>query len=809
LNPNTDSPAAGLVETNATTQFIADKNIVVSSPINVSLMDKITYDSSSDKLNQEIKDFLAKPVIVMTNTLSSGDTFSTFPLLLNPLTTFSNSTMMTNKVDGFLGFRATTVYRLVVNANRFQQGRYNMSYVALGGADYNVANNSKWVSDHLSTLVQRTTLPHVEVDLCCDTEAILRVPFNSALNFFPFRTLNVASDTGTWGALSFYPYVPLAAAAGNLTCGFTIYSHFEDVELVVAALPQSSRNATFSKKTKNATEFEQDSSDIGPISSSLIRVRDFSAILAQVPLLSSYALTTSWFADIAANAAKVFGWSKPISLAPSMRVTQNYLPYSANTDGPDMSFPLSLSYENSVGMAKGFSGTDVDEMDFTFLCTIPVYAVTIPWASASVAGTVLHTTPVTPLANVVTTTVNGTSFSHFSPLQLIAQHFFYWRGSMVYKIKLVKTEFHSGRLLVAFSPIDPNLGASSGVTIANSVYLHRQIIDVRETNEFTFIVPFVSTSPYLIVDPTLGAGTFAIIVLEPLVAPTTVASTISIIIEKASGPDIEFSGPVPTTYTYYTGISPQSGGGFSSLDVPYNVCSNMSSTIGVSALTDDKSLNALHCIGEKVSSFRTLLKLPTQLVPFAAPTPNTYLNVSPFLISSGTVVGITNTPPTVINDIYSRLASCYTYSRGSVRIKFLDNTAVTNTAPISITLALTNGLASNKTGVWTYSAANPYSNTNSTTRVGVPVMYYRAGYSGEVQVPQYHRYHSRLNSDCVGNAADWYYNIGSGIAPRVFISRASIPSANLEASVLRSGGDDVNFGLFLSVPPMTALFSQF
>jgi len=771
--------------------------------MNISSIDRVYYDSSSDKFNQDIKTFLAKPVVVQSGNLAVGDTFSTFPLIRNPISNFTASTMLTNKIDGFLGFRATTVYRLVINANRFQQGRYNMSYVALGGVDYDTSANTRWVNDHLSTLVQRTTLPHVEMDLCCDTEAVLRVPFNSTMNFFPFRSLNVTSDLGLWGILSFYPYSSISAGAGNLTCGYTIYSHFEDVELVVAALPQSGRNVFTNKVAKNATEAEQASAGIGPVSSTLIRVRDFSNIIAQVPLLSSYALTTSWFADIAANAAKVFGWSKPVSLAPSTRVTQNYLPYSANTDGPDMSFPLALSYENSVGMAKGFSGTDVDEMDFSFLNTIPVYHTQFAWNTAQTSGTSFIQLPVNPLSNILTTTVGTGTFYHLSPLQLVASHFFYWRGSMIYKIKLIKTEFHSGRLAVCFNPIDSVLSPPAAVTLASSTYLHRQIIDIRETNEFTFVVPYISASPYTINDPSSTIGTFCIFIVDPLVAPSTVSTSISVIIERAGGPDMEFAGPIPNNYTYYSGISPQSGSAFSSPETPNNVCSNLESTIGVSQFSNDNSVNALLCVGEKITSLRTLLKLPCQMASVISPTPNLFLNVTPFLIASGFIIGTTIDPPAIHADLYSRFASCYTYSRGSVRLKFLDNTAVTNTAPISIALALTNGINASKSAPWSYNSVSPFNSATALGRVGVPVTYYRAGYSGEVQVPQYHRYHSRPNSDCVGNVGNFYADINTGLAPRVFVTRSSIPAANLEAAVLRSGGDDLNFGLFLSVPPLS------
>jgi hypothetical protein len=661
------------------------------------------------------------------------------------------------------------------------------------------------VNDHQSTLVQRTTLPHVELDLCCDTEATIRIPFNSSLNWYPIAATDAAGNTyGSWGYLYVTPYVPLAAASGNLSASFTLYGHFEDVQLISAAVPQSGR-LNFSKKSrKSETEVEQDSANIGPISSALIKVRDASSILSSIPLLSSYASGVSWFADIGASAAKVFGWSKPVVLSPSTRVTQNYLPYTANTDGPDESFPLSLSYENSVGIANGFSGTDVDEMSFQFLSTIPVWTSTLSWSASSAADTLLGSFTVSPSFNVFTTTVNTASFSHFSPLQLIAQHFNYWRGSMVYKFKFVKTEFHSGRLSITFNPNNTIVATTVTPTLADSPYVHRQVIDIREANEFTFVIPFISDSPYKLLSTASesGTGVFSIRILDPLVAPDTVSQSISLIVERCAGPDIEFAVPSPCLYNYYTGITPQSGNPFSSVSEGSTVCSNLNTTIGSSLIKSDNSLNALHCIGEKISSFRTLLKLPCEMVPITPITAGNYLSILPFAFSVGTVSGVTNTLPVISSDLYARLASCYVYSRGGVRLKFADNSAVTTAVPIYVSLDIRTNTPTLRQSGYIMASFNAGGTVNATDRNNMPVMYYRSGYSGEVQIPQYHRFHSRVNSDCTASVLFVYSNQGTGLAPRIAVTRGTNPKSSIDTVVYRSISDDGNFGNFLSVPPM-------
>jgi len=596
-----------------------------------------------------------------------------------------------------------------------------------------------------------------------------------------------------------YPYSPLSAVAGNVTCGYSLYFHMEDVELVNACIPQSSRNVFSSVKKKNATEVEQDSAGIGPLTSSLIRVRDASTILARVPLLSSYASAVSWFADIGASAANVFGWRKPVSLAPSLRVTQNYLPFVANTDGPDMSFPVSLSYENSVGMANGFSGTDIDEMAFSYLASIPAWVKTVSWTTANVPGNVLSLMTVSPMGDLVTTVVNTATMNHFSPMQLIQTHFAHWRGSLVFKFKLVKTEFHSGRLMFIFNPHVEDEGPEV-VTLTNSIYAHRQIVDIRETNEFTFIVPYISEFSYKTINGFIG--NLAIVVIDPLVAPATVSTNVTILVEKAGGPDIEFAVPTASSYSYYTGITPQSGGAFSSSGSAPSACNNYDGTIGNSLIKSDGHLNSLFSVGEKIISVRSLLKLPTALLFSSVATANTYLITAPFSISTGIVNGAVNTVPSILNDTYSKFAACYVYSRGGIRLKFIDDLAVTAAVAVGVTLYSQNGTTAADTNVLSYQTVSPATNTFASTKHNLPTVYYKAGYSGEVQVPQYGRVHSRPNAEAVVNISSALGLPNKLTLPRIFISRSSVPASTFNTVVLRSISDDGNMGGFISVPPM-------
>lgn len=809
--PNVVVEAAGNVDTNATTQFVTDGEAVSTTIANSIPMDPSFLNSSTDTIEQTIKQFFEKPVVVASGNFTTTDTFSTFSALISPNGIINANPILQDKIKGYLGFRATTVLRLVVNATRFQQGRYNLQFMHTGGADINNTGATFRISALENTLMQRTQLPHAELDLSCDTEACLRIPYSSATNYFPMSSYVHNNGFGAVGLFRIYPYSPLVAASGSTTAGYTLWAHFEDVQLVGAAKPQSGR-AFSSVKKKNESEVEQNSVNIGPISSALVRVAKFSDIVSQVPLLSSYAITTSWFANIAANAASVFGWAKPVSLAPSQRVTQNYLPWTANVDAPDMSFPLSLSCQNQVGKAVGFSGTDIDEMDFKYLATIPAWYSTTPWTVGTASGTQLLSYDVNPFVYRSVNVVTARATIHHTPCAFIASYFQKWRGSFVYKIKLVKTEFHSGRLAVSFSPFEDAVFSTTSPTFAETPYLHREIIDIRETNEFTFVVPFMSSSPYKeCIDSAANGnavtGKFTIHIVDPLVAPNTVSQSIQILLEVCMGPDVEFAVPTRSGMRPLYGLNPQSGNAF---DTPVNACSNFTGSIGSSAIATDGNTNALFCIGEKISSFRTLLKMPTQIIPLTAPTAAAYLNILPYALP---YVRYDTGPPAYVDpewfpDAYATIASLYVYYRGGVRLKYLDNSPVTIADPFAVYLH-TSSLDSMESdlalrGVM-FDTTDGFGITDaSVSRFNAPVMYYKAGYSGEVQIPAYGSFHSRAVLDGTVNVlGDEYNRQSTTTLPGIVVTRSSVPvGGGTVCSILRGMSDDANFGGFLSIPPM-------
>jgi len=157
-------------------------------------LDSGLLSNASTGFYQDIAEFLAKPYPLYNGTFSGTDNSGTFPLT-DCLTNFFTHPIYSNKVSGFLGIRATFVLRLQVNAERFQQGRYLLCFAPL------MTNSASGYPGSLPRLTQVratptnvTQLPKVELDLNCDTEAILEIPYVS-----PYSHYNLLTGVGDHG----------------------------------------------------------------------------------------------------------------------------------------------------------------------------------------------------------------------------------------------------------------------------------------------------------------------------------------------------------------------------------------------------------------------------------------------------------------------------------------------------------------------------------------------------------------------------------------------------------------------------------
>lgn len=783
--------------TNATTTFVSDAGVVTALESHAKGPTLSLAKKSQVPNVEDIKSFLAKPIRLYSNSFSSADTVSSFPAIF-PMETFINTPLIGRKLEGFLGIRATVVLRLVVNGNRFQQGRYMLTWVPFGG-EANTTKRLAFYNAHISTLRQRSQLHRVEVDINCDTEAVLVIPFSSALNWFPIKAYS-GTNAGPLGAITLFPYVNLASAGGSTVANFTLYGHLEDVELFGATVPQMGKRSVTRVVKRNASEMEAKSANIGPVESVMSTMTNVSNALSTVPMFTPFAKPASWVFEALTGVAASFGWSKPTNLAPAHRMIINSAPYMGSVNNDDYSLPMTLDVKNYVEPVS-LGLVPQDELDFTSIVSIPSYFVTIPWDNTQTAGTLLHRSTVYPGASVLTTG----GVTHHTPLSFVASFFNFWRGSYHYKIKIVKTEFHSGRISINFNPTNTT-GTTTTGSFANAPYLAREVFDIRECNEINIVVPYCAASPYLNTgfgiarSGQTATGDFEIWVEDPLVAPATVSSTISFIVEVSGGTDMEFAYPNITAQTPTYDVVPQMG------DRVRNDCAVDSANLALSTHIDDIEASS-KCIGERIRSFRSLLRAYSAVVPRVAETAAKFWTIESFNVP----VTTTTTPSPYVSDLFGTLHGVFLYSRGGVRWLLIDQdaaTAPTQTGVVLVTRSTTSG----QQGLVGSSATLPSSPPNRAIN-GLKVLSRNVGNSPiQLTATALCMYPTRLcnlqmasSQASIATDASLASTIATG---DLFIVGPTSASSTATRTYVkfRAGADDCDFSHFISIVPMTVGF---
>jgi len=248
------------------------------------------------------------------------------------------------------------------------------------------------------------------------------------------------------------------------------------------------------------------------------------------------------------------------------------------------------------------------------------------------------------------------------------------------RVKFVKTKMHTGRLMFCFFP-----GVLSAQTLTQAEYVHREIVDIASIEELTYELPFTANTPYLGTQQgsLFGSyGSFQILVVNSLQAPTTVANNIDLIIETAMGEGSEWFSPssIPALYPVVPSASlsttsagppvlhpnrPQSGGS------PVAVITTLADAKVVGHQIETSQL----CVGEKVLSLRQLIKVPasmangyfftTQSVNSGGFAPSVYFNANMFGASTGTGAGTA----VATKDFLGLLAPYFRFNRGGMRVK--------------------------------------------------------------------------------------------------------------------------------------------
>jgi hypothetical protein len=477
--------------------------------------------------------------------------------------------------------------------------------------------------------------------------------------------------------------------------------------------------------------------------------------------------------------------------------------YATNYDGASTALPVALSVKNELQTVP-FAGTDHDEMSFDYLKTIPAYYTTVNWQTTDLKEALLGSFDVGGNMSV-DHNYGGATATTFLPCTVPWVCYAMYRGSVTLTIKAVKTEFHSGRIMLSFAP---NAGYTAGagtLNIDNTSYLHRAVIDVRQGNQWVFNIPYCSGTQWRTDgDTNLAYGTVYFHVIDPLVGPPTVSTSINLLVEVSGGEDLEYAFPTGTTYGPASVATLQSG--------TMDSCLKYVDTLGAATVSTESMAPTALCIGEKATSFRQLLKR-AMFVPRTVNTfPAAYVTVVPYVNEVSYIAAGSVTVSSAAMDVYSLCASMYGFVRGSIRTALVATNDPDNSHKGCLTYVQTLPGGTTYTRLFNISTSDNYS-TAGPNRLNGNLMAINENDSNlvysNVQTPGYMSNGAIACADLLTTfvaSAPVTYPVANSTAPRYVVNSTFIPTSgatnNDMPNLLRSGADDMSFGMFISTVPM-------
>lgn len=600
-----------------------------------------------------IKDFLRKPQIVQTGVWATTDPINTNLETIAIGSTLTSTAIWASKILGFRYIRADCIITVQINASPFQQGKLLLHYLP---CESYLQSNTMTIRRQKAInqfLLQKVQHPHAELS-CRETSISFRVPYIAPTNYY-----DLVSGQIDWGTFYLDVFSPLltGAAASSTYVDYTIMFHWENVELYAPTVPQSDSKV----KKRGGAESAENS---GPISGGLRKVGSVANALKGIPVISDYAKPVEWAANIAADAASLFGWSKPRNNDGIETFAVNVNKYAGTCDGPDTAIPGGTSCLNKLQPISNASYTNEDEMSYKFLLSVPVYMGEYNWDAVAGSGTIIYYYDVSPysMLEMATDTVSTHTcvYDAHTPASWLARLHGQWRGNIKMKLKFVKTEMHSGRLLVTFTPGYP---VSTSPTLDTSTYALRTIVDVRNESEVTIDLPFINSADYLTANS--YSGRVNIFVLNDLRAPESCAQNVKIQVFYDTS-DVEFARP--------------NIGGPSIPYIPQSdetaVARDVEKVMDVSGIggyvtQPDAMIHAERCTGEKLFSIKNLLLRNSAIIGGGAfdltVTKSFVMNPNFIAAQSMNASGVL-VKPLFCGDVYSQLCGMYLFQRGGVRM---------------------------------------------------------------------------------------------------------------------------------------------
>lgn len=543
------NPQLSSVEKQQIVAFQTGGEMIHASKPNIHMDNDMLRTASEDR-EHGIKDFLGRPIPVFSgvwNTSHARATIIPSSPLVFPQTIWSQP-MWANKLKGFRFLRATLNFQIQVNASPFDQGRllaFWSPFDAERGDLRPIYSRTNW-----------TGYPCVEIDVGNQMTAELKIPYVS-----PFSALDQTQPNQPYGIFRLGVIIPFNTS-NETSVDVTVYCWLTDVELSIPTDFSSFGMVGQSGKTNEA--FGR--SKLGLISGSSKLVGEAARMFANTPGISGIAKPVAWMSDVVGGAASLLGFSKPLSEVAIQPMSNIPGKSFTNYDGLDNSVVLGTTHKNEVEHKPNIFGTEVDEMNISYIISKWNFFQDFNWSTGAPAkNNALFKLPIHP-GICGTDAPPGVAGLWQSPTQLayVASMFRFWRGGISLRFSAVKNQYYSGRLVFVYYP-GVRAGEIIDYTTLDVSNCYKWIWDIRQDSDLELTIPYNANTQYLrtrmhrntdsVQQEGLGidtiTGTLVVFVDNQLRAPATVPDNFNIAVWIRGASDTVFAIPDCVRYGPY------------------------------------------------------------------------------------------------------------------------------------------------------------------------------------------------------------------------------------------------------------------
>ncbi len=590
-----EQPEAAVVETEVSEGTNVETMGVAGDVVGDTLVKKATNTPIAEDIyvpSYELRTFLERPVRIAYYSVPQGEAFNA--RTIRPWWLYLNTTAIKKKLDNYAYLRGNLHVKIMVNSTQFIYGCYMASYLPMPNftGHLNYCSSATWNTDW-STRTPLSQRPNVLIRSVGNEGAEMELPFFWHKNWLEVTS---AQDTKDLGLLDIVPMVPFRSASTAISpVTITVFAWMTDVKLAGQTITLAQQSGEYS---------------LGPISRPASIVAEVGKRLSNVPIIGKFAKATDYAGTAVAKIASLFGFTNVPVIGNSEPVKNMMFHSLASSQiaGPIDKLTLDPKCELTIDPSSvGLHGEDELAIQnltgkWSLLCN------TI-WKSTDAVDTVLFSANVTPTMTTLNNKGVGLDATLDTPMGFVARLFDNWRGDIEYKIVIVPSAFHQGRLRVSFDPL------GNPATADSTTVIQTEMVDLQEAQECTFTVPYMAPTSWLRVRntavtdyATLGDaaaysnvycnGRFDIRVLNALTSPTGTAD-VEIMVFVRGKETLEFANP-------------------SQLGFDSSIFQQQSGEIVLGKTTPAPEQRYLENFGEQIASLRQLMRRHTYVSRFSA-----------------------------------------------------------------------------------------------------------------------------------------------------------------------------------------------